>query len=352
VTVLFGLFFAAVLAFGISAVAGGGASLLLVPLLGTVLAPASVPAALSIGTGASSVSRIAVFRTSIRWDVTAWFVPAAVPLAIAGALLLRFLNPAYVQVVMALVLLSNVPELLRRPQEPQKSAHSRLAIVAIGGAAGFLSGLTGAVGVLFNRFYLRHGLSKQEIVATRATNEVLIHVAKLAVYGSLGLMDVAAVQAGLVVAAGAVASSLLLKPLLGRLSHALFAKIGYAAMVVSGAALFVSSVSRVIRDDRIAIDYRPVVDGADARIHWRDSNLTLEVEYDGGIEVELDIPFSELSPKQQAFVTSLDPGADHIATEVVYEAGHKYYEAYYLARGRLLKKISFDADGRLLEASD
>jgi hypothetical protein len=73
------LFLAGLLAFAISAIAGGGASLLLVPLLGQVLAVASIPAALSIGTGASSVARIATFRKDIRWKIAAWFVPAAVP---------------------------------------------------------------------------------------------------------------------------------------------------------------------------------------------------------------------------------------------------------------------------------
>lgn len=268
-------------------------------------------------------------------------------MAVLGALLLKLLNPAYIQVLMAFVLLSNLPQILRKAQDPEKSESSRLAILGIGGAAGFLSGLTGAVGVLFNRFYLSHGLTKQEIVATRATNEVLIHVAKLLIYWHLGVMDATAIRVGAIVAAGAILSSVSLKPILGKIPHALFARIGYAAMVISGAALLVTSASRVVQDDRIAVDWQPVLGGTDARIQWRNSSLTLEIEYDGGLEVEIGIPLSELSMAQQELVRALDPGSDSIATEVVYEVGRRYYEVYYLKDGRVLKKFSFDENGRV-----
>jgi hypothetical protein len=198
---------------------------------------------------------------------------------------------------------------------------------------------------------LNHGLTKQEIVATRATNEVLIHLAKLLVYWRLDLLDEGAARIGAIVAAGAILSSVSLKPLLQKIPHALFARLGYAAMVVSGLALLITSVSRVVQEDRIAITGRPVLGGADARIQWRTSSLVLEIEYDGGLEIEFAIPLTELSTAQQDFVRSLDPGSDRIVAEVVYEAGRKYYEAYYLKDGRLLKKISFDEDQKVRGSS-
>ena len=55
------LFVTAVGAFALSAVSGGGGGLILMPILGWLLVPESVPAALSIGTAVSSVSRITFF---------------------------------------------------------------------------------------------------------------------------------------------------------------------------------------------------------------------------------------------------------------------------------------------------
>ena len=346
------LFVAALVAFGISAIAGGGASLLLVPLLGRVLHVASIPAALSIGTGASSVSRIAAFRSDIHWGITAWFVPAALPMALLGAFLLRFINPAYMQVLMALFLLSNVPQLLKPQAAPAGSKPSRWGIVFVGAAAGFLSGLTGAVGVVFNRFYLSHGLSKQQIVATRATNDVLVHVAKLIVYTSLGLVDGDALRAGAIVGAAATLSSLLLKPLLARLPHRAFVRVGYAAMIASGVLLLTDSVSRVVREDRIAFNAKPVISGIDATLQWRDASLSIEMNYDDGVEVELGAEVEDLSPAQQRLVEAENPGDATVMIEEVYTLHRRYFEAYYLRGGRVVRRISFDAGASILHDDD
>lgn len=346
------LFLASLFAFGASAISGGGASLLIVPLLGHVLPIASVPAALSIGTGTSSVSRIAIFRPHIRWDISAWFVPSALPAAVAGAVALRFINPAYVQLLMALFLLANLPRLLRPAPEPEPGQASRWVLVLVGGAAGFLSGLTGAVGVLFNRFYLSQGMTKQQIVATRATNQVLIHAAKLVVYAQLGLMDRHALAAGAVVGAAAATSSVLLKPVLRRLPHAVFVKIGYAAMLVSGMALMASSISRVVETDRMALDLRPVLSGVEAKVQWRDATLSLEMEYDGGVEVELGRDLGSLSPKLRRVVDAHNPGNATIAVESVYSMEGHYFEAYYVRNGKVEKKIELDEQGRILADED
>jgi len=60
------LFIIAGVAFALSAVSGGGAGLIVMPVLGLLLAADHVPAALSIGTAVSSVSRIALFFSAIR----------------------------------------------------------------------------------------------------------------------------------------------------------------------------------------------------------------------------------------------------------------------------------------------
>lgn len=339
------LFFTSLLAFAVSAIAGGGASLLIVPLLGRVVRIAEVPAALSVGTCASSVSRIAAFYRAIHWGIVARFVPAAMPMALAGALLLRFLNPAYLQVAMALFLLANLPQLLGSQDGDTQERSSRWNIVLVGAGAGFLSGLTGAVGVLFNRFYLTHGLRKEAIVATRATNEVLIHVVKLVVYARLGLLGRDALVAGAVVGVAAVLSSLLLKPLLQHISQLSFVRIGYAAMIVSGVALLGDSLTRVLRQDRVAFDARPIVSGVDATLHWRDSSLAIEMNYDDGIEIEVGCELGDLPPALRKLVSVQQPVGTDVAIEEVYGLQGKSYEAYYTRAGRQVRKISFDAQG-------
>nr|WP_262483889.1 TSUP family transporter [Chryseobacterium sp. ERMR1:04] len=94
----------------------------------------------------------------------------------------------------------------------------------IGFCAGFVSGITGAIGLLFNRFYLRFGLKKEEIVATRAANEVFLHLIKLIIYISLGLYSNTALWLGLTIAAATIISSYTVKYILPYLSEFLFKK--------------------------------------------------------------------------------------------------------------------------------
>ena len=81
---------------------------------------------------------------------------------------------------MGIFLISNLPFVFRKPKEVKfKGRQSNLLLMIIGFLAGALSGLTGAVGLLFNKFYLRHGLTKDQIIATRAANEITLHLIKI-----------------------------------------------------------------------------------------------------------------------------------------------------------------------------
>ena len=107
------LFVGAVIAFWISAICGGGASLILIPVLNLMLPVPVVPFSLTIGTFASSISRIFVFRKHIYWPVFFWFVTFSLPAVWLGASLLQYVNPVYIQLFIAIFLLINVVELFK-----------------------------------------------------------------------------------------------------------------------------------------------------------------------------------------------------------------------------------------------
>lgn len=332
------LFGCALLAFSLSAVCGGGAGLLLLPVLGSIVPGAQVPAALSVGTVSSSASRIVVFWQHIRWDVVIWFVPPALPAVWLGARLLSYINPLYLELLMGLFLMANLP-LIFRPTTELETTHPlpKGYLALIGAAAGFVSGLTGAVGLLFNRFYLRYGLQKEEIVATRAANEVLLHVVKLGLYASFGLLTGKALTLGAIIALAALVSSWGMKWLLPRLSESLFRRVGYAAMVVSGLSLFTEASAQVVSKNGVDIDYSPISNGLETQLHWRKNLFALEFEYDEGFEFERSISISELPPDKQTRVKTLSQGADKLFLEEVYGVDRHAYEAYVFRRGKLEK---------------
>jgi len=335
------LFLIAFLAFSISAVCGGGAGLLLMPMLNFSLPVTRVPVALSIGTAASSLSRIAAFHRNIRWNVVRWFVPAALPAVLLGAWLLKFINPLYLEMAMGLFLVGNLPMLFRKKIEmihPFVQGSNRQLLV-IGFFAGFLSGLTGAVGLLFNRFYLRYGMSKEEIVATRAANEITLHVIKLVLYGLFGLLSVRVLEFGLVVAAAGILSSYFMRWGIKKISEGFFRRLGYAAMVLSGIGVLWQSGSGLMAENNAYVTFLPVSKGVESKLQWQGSNLSIEFEYDEGFEYEKVVPFSDLPRDKQAIVKAQQDGADQVVIQEVFGFDSHSYEAYFFNGKNLVRKI-------------
>lgn len=332
------------LAFSISAICGGGAGLVLIPVLGLLLPVSQVPAALSIGTFTSSASRLVAFKENIRWSIVKYFVPAALPAVWLGVWMLRFVNPVYLEVVMGIFLVSNLTSFFQKSKEiisAEKSSNTTLGL--IGFSAGFISGLTGAVGLLFNRFYLRYGLSKEEIVATRAANEIILHLVKIILYAWFGLLTMKVFILGLIVAVSAVISTWVMKWVLPRISDVSFKKIGYGAMAFSGFAMLFQSGANLIMNNNSDIEINKIANNSMPKLHWYDGEYAVEYPYDTdtGLEFEQKISIKELSTKHKRLVLSKAKGTDKVIIEAVYSVGKKSYQAYYFKDNIFMKEIIF-----------
>lgn len=333
------VFLAALAAFVVSSVSGGGAGLVLVPMLRLVVPIASVPAALSIGTAASSLSRIAAFRTSIRWDVVRRFVPAALPAAAIGAWLLTRFEPAYVELIIACFLLANLPALLRprRAESVAVAPTPMRRIPLVGAAAGLLSGFTGAVGLIFNGVYQRLGMTRQEIVATRATNEVMLHLLKIALYWRFGLLDRPALAAGALVAVAAVLASVVVRWILPLVQEATFRRIGQAAMVVSGAAMFMLSSTQIAAMHRAWISVTAPEGEREVQLYWNAKRrFALEAEPEGGVILERTVPFNDLPASVRRATLAITPRSSIRLVEQLGGRDDRVYEVYHRRRGRLV----------------
>ncbi|WP_086639181.1 sulfite exporter TauE/SafE family protein [Acetobacter okinawensis] len=298
------LFFAAVMAFALSAVAGGGAGLVLMPILGVILAPESVPAALSIGTAVSSVSRIAFFFQNIRWAIVVRFVPLALPAAWGGVLLLRQMQPAYLSLLLGLFLLGNLPFMLRGRRGVNNSQitgpQSMVWLPVIGVLAGFISGFTGAVGLLFNQFYHKLGLEKSEIVATRAANDVLLHFVKVILYVNYGMVSQATLLAGGLVAVAALAASFGMKLFLHHIPDHLFKQVGHGAAVLAGVAMMVMAGQHVVAQDQVVLQYTRQSHAVGMAVDWRQHRLSVEMEAPIELEVRHSLIAQEMQPSSNA----------------------------------------------------
>ncbi|BAP31643.1 uncharacterized protein CHSO_2606 [Chryseobacterium sp. StRB126] len=335
------LFAGTILAFWISAICGGGASLILIPILNLLLPTSLVPFSLTIGTFTSSASRIAVFKQHINWKIFLWFVPFSIPAVLLGAYLIKYVNPNYLQLMIAFFLIANLPQLFtsKNKAEETEKEYPKSALALIGFSAGFISGITGAVGLLFNRFYLKFGLKKEEIVATRAANEVFLHLIKLIIYISLGLYSNTALWLGIAIAVAAIVSSYTVKYILPHLSENLFKKIGYSAMVISGITLMTSTSGKIIQQDQVVINSSSTAHKKVYTMTWRDTRVALEYKAKEGIEIEKSVHPEELSGHLKDKYHTLMEHYDEVQIEKVYVLGKKISHEFYCYKDNVLTKF-------------
>lgn len=334
------IFITTVFAFLLSSICGGGAGLILIPILKHFLPISSVPAALSIGTATNSFSRLVAFRQSIRWDIVKNFVPASIPAVWLGAWLLQYVNPMYLELLMGLFLISNIAQLFRTQETGIRTATSRYRLAFIGFLVGFVSGLAGAVGLLFNRFYLTCGMSKEEIVATRATNEILLHFIKLILYTLFGLMTYKAVSIGVVMAVGAVVAAWSTKWIINRISIRAFKRIGYSAMVLSGTSLLLTATANIATQNKAEMNWLPIDNGYEAKLTWANKGLAFEFVWNEGFELEQMINLNDLPPDKKAWAEARIQDADSYAIEEVFSLQEHAYELY-LRKNKKVEKIDF-----------
>lgn len=322
------LFLSTIVAFWISAICGGGASLILIPLLNFMLPSSVIPFSLTIGTFTSSVSRIVVFKRHINWKIFLWFVPFSIPAVLLGGYLIKYIEPSYLQLIVAFFLIGNIPQLFGSKNTDLRSEnkYSKSFLAIIGFLSGFISGITGAIGLLFNRFYLRMGLSKEEIIATRAANEVFLHLVKLIIYIILGLYSKAALGLGLAIAIATIVSSVTVKFILPYVSDKLFKKIGYGAMVVSGAVLLVGSSRKIVDQDNLLISLAHSPNKTELTLSWRETNLVMECSKAHGLEFERSIHWTglPLQLRQKYFTLSKNHSSIHIEKVMQFRKGASY----------------------------
>ena len=337
------IFICSFIAFSISAVCGGGAGLMIMPLLNRLLPVNQIPGALSIGTLTSSVSRIIVFRKHVCWKIVRYFVPAALPAVWLGAWLLKFVNPVYLEIMMGIFLVSNLPFLFRKPADAANERKvSNAALSLIGFLAGFLSGLTGAVGLLFNKFYLNYGLSKEEIIATRAANEVLLHLFKIILYSLFGLIGIHVLKAGALIALAAILASWMMKWVLPLLSLHRFKKIGYFAMVISGLMMLGQAGKGLINEKNIHISAGIREQNLETKIQWQNAGFAMEFNFDEGFEFEQIIPLESLSQEKKQFIRSKNQAGYRVVVEQVYTIRSTFFEAYFYDGETLVTKFDFN----------
>lgn len=228
------LIVASVAAFGLavlSAVAGFGGGVLLLPVFTALFGLRMAVPMLTLTQLSSNGSRVWFNRRDLNWRLVGWFAAGAVPLAVAGGLLLAHAPLSPMKRLLGVFLIGVVAwrHFGREPGVPGDRTFA-----AVGAASGLGSALLGSTGPLTAPFFLAYGLTRAAYIGTEAASAVTMHVAKLAAYGTGGLITGVVLLYGVVLTPATIAGAWVGKKVVHRISDRVFVILVEIGLLAAG----------------------------------------------------------------------------------------------------------------------
>lgn len=218
----------------LSAVAGFGGGVLLLPVFTALFGLRVAVPVLTLTQIASNGSRVWLNRTELDRRLIGRFAAGAVPFAVLGSLLFVTAPLEALTRLLGVFLLAVVAwrRLTPHPRRPAEAA-----FVVVGAASGLGSALLGSVGPLTAPFFLAYGLTRGAYIGTEAACALLMHLTKTAAYGAGDLLSGRVLLLGLALVPATTAGAWAGKRLVGRISDRLFVTLVEVGLVVA-AVLF------------------------------------------------------------------------------------------------------------------
>jgi len=128
----------------------------------------------------SNSTRLFLFRRSIHWKFAGRFAAAAIPCSLAGIYLVDVLDDSTMRLLFGIFILFSLYVPIKKL--PALSRFTRSFYLA-GALAGSISLIVGATGPIIAPFFLHKDLRKDQIIATKAVCQALVHVLKIPLFG-------------------------------------------------------------------------------------------------------------------------------------------------------------------------
>lgn len=220
----------------ISSLAGGGSSLILIPMISLFLGTSALPPVITIGGIFGNTERVYTYRQHIDWQILRWDIPGAVVGACLGAFTFTRLQVDWLTILVAVFLLLSACSYVFKGEAKSFTVKTWYFLPASFVYA-FLSGVIGSMGPLLVPFYLNYGLQKESLLATQSATRVLIHGVKLIAYAAFGALTLPYVGYGVLIGLAAFPGNWLAHIVLERMSEQRFRQLVTSFVVVSGVLL-------------------------------------------------------------------------------------------------------------------
>lgn len=210
-----------------------------------MIGSASAAPVINLGTLIGRPSRLIIFRKSIDWTITKYYVLASIPATIAAG---YFFTAVRVDVLRILVGLFLVSTLFQYRFGKRRSSFrvGRSAFSALGLAIPFVSTLVGGMGPVLNPFYLNYGLTKESLIATKTANSFFVGLIQVGAYSFFGLLEGELWYFGISLGLGASFGNYLGKKLLAKMKDNSFRIWVIVFMVISGVIMIYQGIDSIL----------------------------------------------------------------------------------------------------------
>ncbi len=230
------LFIAGYASWIIGTLSGATGSITLVAILTYIIRINTIAPTVTIASLMASPARIIVWWSNIDWFVVRWYAPGAVMGAVLGSWIFSRASVQGLDIIVGLFLLST-PLQYRFGARVRSFPMKVQWFVPVSLTVGIVSGLTGASSMISMPFYLNYGLMRERMIATGAVHSLFIQIAKVATYGTAGVLSSGSILEGVCAGAGAVFAIVVSRHWLERFSDVWFRRMAIVLMVAAGISL-------------------------------------------------------------------------------------------------------------------
>ncbi|MBR8826295.1 MAG: sulfite exporter TauE/SafE family protein [Gomphosphaeria aponina SAG 52.96 = DSM 107014] len=228
-----GLALASSISWFLSTLAGGGSPLILIPVIGLCLGAAAVPPVVTTGMLLGNIQRVWIYWRYIDWQVMWWYLPGSIVGAVLGAFVFTQTNIKWLPVLLGIFLILSTLSYGVGKNKPsfKVSAWYFLPAALI---YAFLSGIIGSTGPMLNPLYFNYGMVKEDMIATKAANVVVVHIAKMIAYAAFGALTPAYLFYGIIIGIAAFPGNWVGQIVLEKISKERFRQLVVVFVAFSG----------------------------------------------------------------------------------------------------------------------
>ncbi|HFK9509390.1 MULTISPECIES: sulfite exporter TauE/SafE family protein [Proteus] len=224
----------------ISGVVGTGSSILLIPALTYVFGAKEAVPIMALASVMGNLSRIYLWRHSIRFKPLFYYLLPSIPAVILGANTLWIMSEKWLNIGMGIFFILMIPviHLLRKHQIKMKTYQ----VIIAGAVIGYLTGIVFSTGPLTIPIFSAYGLTLGPLLATEAAVSFVIYLTKALTFSQLGAVNSFIFISGVLVGCGLTVGNYFGKKLVLKLTPKLFQWLLDAMLIFAGGSLLFNGI--------------------------------------------------------------------------------------------------------------